>query len=65
MIVYKPDYKRNGRGAALIWNTEIIENSDVVYAFWDGRSNGTRDAINKAQNMGKVLYILKYNQFEE
>lgn len=65
MVVFKPDYKRYGRGAALIRNTQIIEYSDVVYAFWDGRSNGTRDAINKAQKMGKILYVIKYNQDNE
>lgn len=65
MVVFKPDYKRYGRGAALIRNTQIIEYSDVVYAFWDGRSNGTRDAINKAQKMGKILYVIKYNQDDE
>ena len=65
MIVYKPDYKRYGRGAALVRNTQIIENSDVVHAFWDGKSNGTRDAINKAQKMGKTLYVFRYDQQEE
>ena len=65
MVVFKPDYKRYGRGAALVRNTQIIEYADVVYAFWDGRSNGTRDAINKAQKMGKILYVIKYNQDDE
>lgn len=65
MVVFKPDYKRYGRGAALMRNTQIIEYSDVVYAFWDGKSNGTRDAINKAEKMGKILYVFRYDQKEE
>lgn len=65
MVVFKPDYKRYGRGAALVRNTQIMEYADVVYAFWDGRSNGTRDAINKAQKMGKILYVIKYIQDDE
>ncbi len=62
ITVFKPDYKRYGRGAAFMRNTQIIENSDVVYAFWDGKSNGTRDAIFKAQKLGKILYIFRYDQ---
>lgn len=65
VVVFKPDYKKYGRGAALIRNTQIIEYSDVVYAFWDGRSRGTRDAINKAQKLGKILYVIRYNQDDE
>ena len=62
MIIFRPDYKRYGRGAAIIRNTQIIEYSDVVYAFWDGKSNGTRDAINKAQKMGKILHVIRYDE---
>lgn len=65
VVVFKPDYKKYGRGAALVRNTQIIEYSDVVYAFWDGRSRGTRDAINKAQKLGKILYVIRYNQDDE
>lgn len=65
MVVFKPDYKSYGRGAALVRNTQIIEYADVVYAFWDGRSKGTRDAINKAKKMGKILHVIKYNQNDE
>jgi hypothetical protein len=65
VVVFKPDYKTYGRGAALVRNTQIIEYSDVVYAFWDGRSRGTRDAIYKAQKLGKILYVIRYNQDDE
>lgn len=65
VVVFKPDYKKYGRGAALVRNTQIIEYSDVVYAFWDGRSKGTRDAINKAQKLAKILYVIRYNQDDE
>lgn len=62
IIIFKPDYKRYGRGAAVIRNTQIIEYSDVVYAFWDGKSKGTRDAINKAQKLGKILHVIRYDE---
>lgn len=64
MVVYRPDYKKFGRAAPFIRNSEIVEHSDIVYAFWDGRSNGTRDALNKAKELGKIIYIFNYNQEE-
>lgn len=60
MIVYRPDYKKFGRGAALARNTQIIEHSDVVFAFWDGQSRGTMDSINKAKKLEKTLFIVSY-----
>ena len=42
---FLPDYKKYGRGAPLRRNIEIIDYSDLVLAFWDGRSRGTRFVI--------------------
>ncbi|MBS1571972.1 MAG: DUF2493 domain-containing protein [Bacteroidetes bacterium] len=60
MVVYRPDYKKFGRLAALARNTQIIEHSDVVFAFWDGKSRGTMDSVNKAKRMEKQLFIINY-----
>lgn len=60
MIVFKPDYEKFGRGAALARNTQIVENSDTVFAFWDGKSKGTHDSIRKAEKLGKKLLIINY-----
>lgn len=38
-------------------NTLIIEEADYVIAFWDGKSSGTKDSINKALKMGKPIDI--------
>ncbi|MCD1119113.1 DUF2493 domain-containing protein [Chryseobacterium turcicum] len=60
IIIYRPDYKKNGRLAALHRNTEIIENSDIVFAFWNGKSRGTLDSITKAKKLEKTLFIINY-----
>lgn len=57
-LIYLPNYKKYGRGAPLIRNTDIINNSDLVVAFWDGESRGTKDSITKAENMNKELIII-------
>ncbi len=61
LLVFKPDYQKYGRGATLVRNTQIIENADVVFAFWDGQSKGTKDSISKAQKLQKELYIINYS----
>lgn len=59
-IIFKPNFEKFGRFGALIRNTEIVENSDVVFAFWDGKSKGTLDSISKAKKMNKILHIINY-----
>ena len=62
LLVFKPDYQKYGRGATLVRNTQIIENAEVVFAFWDGQSKGTNDSIKKAKKLEKELHIIKYKQ---
>ena len=49
---YKPDQRlintTNFRHAAMTRNTDIVNNSDRVVAFWDRKSTGTRDTLVKA-----------------
>jgi predicted Rossmann fold nucleotide-binding protein DprA/Smf involved in DNA uptake len=53
LTVFRPDWSI-GRHAGFLRNTQIIESSDVVVAFWDGESKGTLDSIKKAEKMGKL-----------
>ena len=63
---YKPsqdlvrEYIRQGNSrnfaykkAANIRNTDIVNNSDRIVAFWDGKSTGTRDTKDKTIRLGK------------
>jgi len=49
---FLPDYKRYGRGAPLKRNLEIIAYADVVLAFWDGESRGTKYVIDNCKKQG-------------
>lgn len=60
MIVFRPDWKQFGKRAGFIRNTEIIENADIVIAFWDGSSNGTKDAVDKAIALNKRTIVKIY-----
>jgi len=41
-------------------NTEIINRCDMVVAFWDGKSHGTKDSIEKAKSQNKKILIIKF-----
>lgn len=50
---YKADWARLGRSAGPTRNTIMLESGvDLVVAFWDGVSPGTRDTLTKARAMG-------------
>ena len=55
---YLPEYSRYGRGAPLRRNIAIIESADLVLAFWDGRSHGTKHVIDncKKRNIPVQVY---------
>ncbi len=55
---FLPDYKRYGRAAPLKRNITIIENADLVLAFWDGVSRGTQYVINycRKRNIPIIVY---------
>lgn len=42
---FLPEYNKYGRAAPLKRNITIIEYSDVVIAFWNGKSHGTKYVI--------------------
>lgn len=54
---FLPEYKKYGKSAPLKRNISIIESADLVLAFWDGKSNGTRFVIEKCHEMGKEIKI--------
>ena len=45
--------------AAKVRNTLIVNDADVLLAFWDGKSTGTKDSIDKARNQNKPVHIIK------
>lgn len=49
---FLPEYEKYGRSAPLKRNITIIENADIVLAFWDGISHGTKFVIDNCKKMG-------------
>jgi hypothetical protein len=40
-------------------NTLIAEHSNIIIAFWDGQSTGTKDTVDKALALSKKVYIFE------
>ena len=47
---FLPEYERYGRSAPIKRNLQIIRYADIVLAFWDGKSHGTRFVIETCKN---------------
>ena len=57
---YLPEYSRYRQSAPLKRNITIIENADLVLAFWDGKSRGTKYVIDNCEkrNIHIEVHIL-------
>lgn len=54
---FLPQYDKYGRGAPLKRNLQIIDYSDMVIAFWDGKSRGTRYVIENCRKRNKKVTV--------
>ena len=59
---FRPNYARFGRGAPLKRNLEIIDNADMVLAFWDGVSRGTKFVIDNCGKRGVTIKLFNFNK---
>ncbi len=56
--IFLPKFEIYGKSAPLRRNLEIIEYSDLVLAFWDMRSNGTKQVIAECIRRRKPFRII-------
>ena len=59
---FLPDYKSYGRTAPLKRNLEIIAYADVVIAFWDRQSHGTKYVIEHCRKLGVPVRVFAPKQ---
>jgi hypothetical protein len=54
-----PDWETHGKKAGIMRNVEMYEKSkpDIVIAFWDGQSRGTKHMITYARNRGGEVVV--------
>ena len=54
---FLPEYTKYGRSAPLKRNITIIEYSDIVLAFWEGKSRGTKFVIDNCRKLGVEVRV--------
>ena len=54
---FPPDYNTYGKAAPLKRNDIIIEKSDIVFAFWDEKSRGTKYVIEKCKKIKHPIRV--------
>jgi hypothetical protein len=57
-IVFPAEWGKHGKAAGVLRNTDIVNTSQYVIAFWDGVSHGTADSIRKAVKGEKPLTVV-------
>lgn len=59
---YHADWTKYGKSAGILRNIAMLEKGkpDMVVAFWDGTSRGTKHMIDIAQKAGVETKVIKY-----
>ena len=60
--VFRPDWKKFGKRAGFLRNTDIVKNSEHVIAFHNGESRGTMDSIQKAKDLGIPVTVIIFEE---
>ncbi len=57
--VYYPDFKKHKK-AYHYRNRQIVRESELIVAFWNGHSTGTKYTIDYARTLEKNVMVVKY-----
>ena len=60
--ILKPDWETHGNSAGYLRNAIIVEKADIVVAYWDGESKGTKHTIELAIKQRKPLIIIRVDE---
>ena len=58
--VMKANWEEHGKSAGHIRNREMGDYADVLIAFWDGESRGTKGMIDYMNKLGKPVRVIRY-----
>ena len=57
--VFRAKWNEHGRAAGPIRNRKMAEYGDILIAFWNGKSPGTKNMINVARELGLPTLVIK------
>lgn len=56
--VLRADWRKYGKPAGMIRNSEIVKTCSALLAFWDGSSRGTQDSCLKCRKLRKPYVVI-------
>lgn len=67
IVRFAADWNKFGRSAGYIRNKEMAqyaaEETGVLFAFWDGESQGTKHMIDLAYKYGLDVHVINYKEY--
>lgn len=57
---YPADWKRFSLSAGIIRNALMAKHANMLIAFWDGKSRGTRNMIETARKAGLSVHVIAF-----
>jgi hypothetical protein len=60
-MIFLPDWEKHKKAAGFIRNADIVNEAELIIAFWDSFSKGTKDSIGKAEKLNKKIIIVNTN----
>jgi hypothetical protein len=57
---FKADWMTHGKKAGIIRNYDIVRECDVVLAFWNGKSKGTKHTLQLATQFRKPIRVVRF-----
>lgn len=61
-LIILPDWKTYGKAAGVRRNELIVKEADLVVAFWDGKSAGTKNTIELAKKAKKKIKLYRIDR---
>lgn len=65
VVSFPADWKEHGKAAGHIRNDAMAEYGTHLIAFWDGKSKGTKNMIERARKRGLRVAIVKYHTYTD
>lgn len=62
VTVFPADWENKGKSAGFERNFQIVAYSDILIAFWDGTSRGTKDSIDKALKADNIREVRVFKE---
>lgn len=59
---FPADWERYGKSAGFVRNDEMAAYADKAIIFWDGKSVGSKDMIDKMEKLGKEVRVVYYDR---